>query len=107
MVERSRNISYISLITQNVDGLHSMTGKSPLIELHGNLNTVCCSECHKVTHEWDDDGADRPRCKVCNGKLRPNAVWFGEALPRKEYETTVEAARSCDFFFSIGTSGED
>jgi NAD-dependent deacetylase len=32
-------------------------------------------------------------------------VWFGEALPRDQLEAAVEAARSCDLFLSIGTSG--
>jgi NAD-dependent deacetylase len=37
--------------------------------------------------------------------LRPDVVWFGEALPRDQLEAAVEAARTCDVFFSIGTSG--
>jgi NAD-dependent deacetylase len=37
--------------------------------------------------------------------LRPDIVWFGEALPREQLEAAVEAARSCQIFFSIGTSG--
>jgi NAD-dependent deacetylase len=37
--------------------------------------------------------------------LRPDVVWFGEALPRDQLEAAVEAARSCEVFFSIGTSG--
>jgi NAD-dependent deacetylase len=106
VVKMSRNIPCFSLITQNVDGLHTMAGNSSVIEMHGNINTVRCSECHMIADEWDDDGADIPRCKVCNGKLRPNVVWFGESLPHKEYEAAVEAVRNCDLFFSIGTSGE-
>jgi NAD-dependent deacetylase len=46
-----------------------------------------------------------PRCEKCNGLLRPDVVWFGESLPREELESAVIAARSCDVFFSIGTSG--
>jgi NAD-dependent deacetylase len=37
--------------------------------------------------------------------LRPDVVWFGEPLPREQLEAAVEAARTCDVFFSIGTSG--
>jgi NAD-dependent deacetylase len=42
---------------------------------------------------------------VCDGLLRPDVVWFGESLPRDQLEAAVTAARSCDVFFSIGTSG--
>ena len=55
--------------------------------------------------EWDDDGLDVPRCAACGGLLRPHVVWFGESLPRAELESAVEASRTCDIFFSIGTSG--
>ena len=41
----------------------------------------------------------------CGGLLRPHVVWFGEPLPRAELEAAVEAARSCELFMSIGTSG--
>jgi len=42
---------------------------------------------------------------VCNGLLRPDVVWFGEALPRDQLEAALEAVRACEVFFSIGTSG--
>ena len=42
---------------------------------------------------------------MCGGLLRPAVVWFGEALPRAALESAVEAARHCQAFFSIGTSG--
>jgi NAD-dependent deacetylase len=106
IVEMSRYVDGFSLITQNVDGLHRMAGSSHLIELHGNINCVRCSECGKVADEWEDDGLEVPHCKKCDGLLRPNVVWFGEPLPRYELEAAVEAARNCDIFFSVGTSGE-
>jgi NAD-dependent deacetylase len=95
-----------SLITQNVDGLHRIAGNLHLIELHGNINTVRCLECCRVVDEWDNDTSEVPRCRVCDGLLRPNVVWFGEALPQYEFAAAVKAARECDIFFSIGTSGE-
>lgn len=106
LVEMSHSVKNFSLITQNVDGLHRLAGSQQLIELHGNINTVRCSECGRISEEWDDDGSEVPRCKECNGLLRPNVVWFGEPLPRKEFETAVSVARTCDIFFSIGTSAE-
>jgi len=94
-----------TLITQNVDGLHRMAANQNVLELHGNIQRVRCADCYTFSEIWDDDTESVPRCKVCNGLLRPDVVWFGEALPRDQLEAAVEAARSCDVFFSIGTSG--
>jgi len=94
-----------TLITQNVDGLHRMAGNQNVLELHGNIQHVRCADCYTFSEIWDDDTESVPRCKVCNGLLRPDVVWFGEALPRDQLEAAVEAARSCNVFFSIGTSG--
>ncbi len=106
LVELSRKIMDFTLVTQNVDGLHRMAGGLKPIELHGNINQVRCSECGQAADEWDDNGLEVPRCRVCRGMLRPNVVWFGEPLPRRELEAAVKAAGACDTFFSIGTSAE-
>jgi NAD-dependent deacetylase len=82
-----------------------MAGSQNVLELHGNIQRVRCAECYTLTEVWDDDSVLVPRCKVCGGLLRPDVVWFGEALPRDQLEAAVEAARSCEVFFSIGTSG--
>ena len=94
-----------TLITQNVDNLHRMAGSQNVLELHGNIQRVRCADCYTFAEIWDDDSESVPRCKVCGGLLRPDVVWFGEMLPRNQLEAAVEAARSCEVFFSIGTSG--
>jgi NAD-dependent deacetylase len=105
LVEIEQRTPNFTLITQNVDGLHRMAGSQNLLELHGNIQRVRCADCYTFTETWDDDSESVPRCKVCGGLLRPDVVWFGEALPRDQLEAAVTAARSCDLFFSIGTSG--
>jgi NAD-dependent deacetylase len=105
LVEIERKVPQFTLITQNVDGLHRMAGSMNILELHGNIQRVRCSECGKFTETWTDDTESVPRCESCNGLLRPDVVWFGENLPRGELEKAVHAARSCDVFLSIGTSG--
>lgn len=105
LVEIEKHAPQFTLITQNVDGLHRLAGNQNVLELHGNIQRVRCADCHTFTETWDDDAETVPRCKVCGGLLRPDVVWFGEALPRGQLEAAVEAARSCDVFFSIGTSG--
>src|SRR5678816_4090723 len=105
LVEMEKQASRFTLITQNVDGLHRMAGSQNLLELHGNIQRVRCAACYTVAEAWDDDPDIVPHCKECGGLLRPDVVWFGESLPRDQLEAAVEAARSCDVFFSIGTSG--
>jgi NAD-dependent deacetylase len=105
LAELERKTPAFTLITQNVDGLHRMAGSVNIHELHGNIQRVRCAECSTFTENWGDDTEAVPACDVCGGLLRPDVVWFGEALPRHELEAAVIATRSCDVFFSIGTSG--
>lgn len=105
LAEMEKRAPGFTLITQNVDGLHRMAGNQNVLELHGNIQRVRCADCFTVTETWEEDIESVPRCKQCDGLLRPDVVWFGESLPRDQLEAAVEAARSCDVFFSIGTSG--
>jgi NAD-dependent deacetylase len=105
LAEMEKHIPAFTLITQNVDGLHRKAGSFNLLELHGNLQRVKCSACGRQADGWDKSVQGVPQCPVCGGLLRPDVVWFGESLPRKELEAAVEAARSCGIFFSVGTSG--
>jgi NAD-dependent deacetylase len=105
LVEMESKIADFTLITQNVDGLHRFAGSKKIHELHGNIQRVRCSKCRTFTEEWGDDTESVPACANCGGLLRPDVVWFGESLPRGELEAAVLAARNCQVFFSIGTSG--
>jgi NAD-dependent deacetylase len=96
-------VPHFSLITQNVDGLHQKAGSNAVIELHGNITRIKCSRGCGVFTEWKDMPGHIPVCPNCGGKLRPDIVWFGEKLPRSELEAALEAARTCQVFFSIGT----
>jgi len=105
LVEIEKQISEFTLITQNVDGLHRFAGSQNVLELHGNIQRVRCSECYMFTEEWGDDTEAVPTCTSCGGLLRPDVVWFGESLPHEQLGKAIEASRTCDVFFSIGTSG--
>ncbi|MCS6907524.1 MAG: NAD-dependent deacylase [Anaerolineales bacterium] len=105
LAELARLVPHFTLITQNVDGLHQAAGSPNVIELHGNIRRVRCSVCGQVYTQWEQHAEEVPRCRSCNGLLRPDVVWFGENLPPAELEAAFEAARTCELFFSIGTSG--
>ncbi len=105
LVEMERRFSQFTLITQNVDGLHALAGSRRVLELHGDILRVRCSECGAYAEEGQEEAEEVPHCRLCGGLLRPDVVWFGETLPRSALEQAVEAARTCDIFLSIGTSG--
>lgn len=107
LAEMEEHLPQFTLITQNVDGLHQRAGsgrKAVLIELHGNIQRTKCYEENRVVDRWQETPDPPPRCPHCGGPLRPDVVWFGEALPWDALEAAQAAAANCEVFFSIGTS---
>jgi NAD-dependent deacetylase len=96
-------VPQLTIVTQNVDGLHQRAGSDGVIEFHGNLfEDRCFVEGCIVTDA--DMSADVPVCPGCGGMLRPGVIWFGEAIPESAMQGAAAAVSSCDLFFSIGTS---
>jgi NAD-dependent deacetylase len=92
------------LITQNVDGLHRLAGTRRIVELHGNLWRVRCTKEGTVTENRDAPlPSIPPECR-CGALLRPDVVWFGEALPTEAIRQAYDAAESCDVMLVVGTS---
>lgn len=94
----------LTLITQNVDGLHQQAGSSDVIELHGNIGRTICSRERTVVDAWPVTEEFPPLCPDCQAPLRPDVVWFGESLPSGAVNAAVDATATCDLFLSIGTS---
>jgi NAD-dependent deacetylase len=96
----------LTVITQNVDGLHQRAGSPGVLALHGNLADdkwldpprPCCETGKPV------DGRP-PTCGVCGNMLRPAVVWFGEMLPAAVLADAEKEAEGCDLMLVIGTSG--
>lgn len=105
LVDMEQRFSRFFLITQNVDGLHQLAGSKTVINLHGNIQLTKCSQEGILVEKWVDTGEIPPRCPNCGDLLRPDVVWFGEALPPGALNAALQAAQRCDLFFSIGTSG--
>jgi NAD-dependent deacetylase len=93
------------LVTQNVDDLHDRAGSQNLLHMHGELNKIRCTLCHRVSL-WEDAADTHTPCPACGqpGGLRPDIVWFGE-FPQHMERITL-ALESCDLFVAIGTSGQ-
>jgi NAD-dependent deacetylase len=98
----------MTLITQNVDGLHERAGADPILRLHGSIWRLrCWQACDAGRAGWHDDTAPLPtlppRCPHCHGLARPDVVWFGEPLDPQVLDAAA-AACACDLFLIAGTS---
>lgn len=98
-------IEQLTVVTQNIDGLHQEAGSTNVIELHGNIHRVVCFTCRHQPEAWERETEEPPPCPVCGGLLRPDVVWFGEALPAAALQAAVNAAQNADLFITVGTSG--
>jgi NAD-dependent deacetylase len=92
----------VSLVTQNVDGLHQRAGSRNVIEFHGNLFVNRCFRDGRVVDE--PVNGHPPTCPDCGGPVRPGVVWFGEMIPDDARDAAFSAAADCDAFLSVGTS---
>lgn len=93
-----------TLVTQNVDGLHSVAGSTNVLEIHGSLRHTRCTVCGAVANRALEPLGDAPECPQCRGALRPHIVWFGEGLDDDIWMAAMEAADACDVFLVVGTS---
>jgi NAD-dependent deacetylase len=99
----------VTLITQNVDGLHERAGADRLTRLHGSIwHLRCWRSCARGALDWFDDTVPLPtlppRCPYCGGLARPAVVWFGERLDANALDKATRAAVGASVFFAIGTS---
>ncbi len=93
----------LTLITQNVDGLHAKAG-SHAIEMHGALRRGLCSQCGARWEQSGDMATPHP-CPACTAPAgRPDIVWFGE-IPY-HMDDCMAAIQQADLFASIGTSAQ-
>ena len=105
LVALAGSVPQLTLVTQNVDGLHQRAGSTDVIEFHGNIARTKCSREDVIVDEpvGRTDGAP-PLCPRCGAHVRPAVVWFGEMIPPDALQRAFAAAESCDVFLSIGTS---
>ncbi|MGB0970309.1 MAG: NAD-dependent deacylase [Mycobacterium sp.] len=99
----------VHVVTQNVDNLHERAGSNQVHHVHGSLFEFRCDHCQSVYHgavpamPEPVERVEPPRC-TCGGLVRPNVVWFGEALPDDAWRRSVDAVISADLVVAVGTS---
>ncbi|MCZ4067778.1 NAD-dependent deacylase [Microbacterium sp. H37-C3] len=93
----------VLIVTQNIDDLHERAGSVRVSHIHGELESSLCEACGERM-PWHGDLADGPPCPVCGARaLRPDVVWFGEAV--YGLDDIFDAVALCEQFWVIGTSG--
>lgn len=100
------------IATQNFDGLHERAGNSPekVVNLHGTIATSHCMDCGfdcKTAQIMDAlDETPDPHCPRCNGLMKTNVTYFGEALPHGAMEKAAALIEEADELWVIGSSLE-
>jgi len=109
LLERRRKL--VSLLTQNVDGLHHDAGSDAekIVEVHGTIREVACLEC-----DYREDmgvvldrvrlGEDDPPCPICDGILKSATISFGQQLVARDLLRAQVAAENCDLMLAVGTT---
>jgi NAD-dependent deacetylase len=97
----------LTVVTQNVDGLHARAGSREVLELHGNiLHSRCLDECGvRYDHPDHLPAGAPPRCPECGAPLRPGVVWFGELLDPAVLDRAERLLAQAQVVLVIGTSG--
>ena len=93
----------LAIVTQNTDGLHSRAGVSDVVELHGSLWRLRCPH-HGALDDLAAARYARRRCAQCGALLRPDIVWFEDAVDPRVFARAAQLIRSCETFVAVGTS---
>lgn len=95
----------VSIVTQNIDGLHTAAGSTDVYEIHGSVLKNTCMKCgnhYDVNTVSESEGI--PLCNSCGGVIKPDVVLYEEPLDDDVVRGAVEAIASADMLIIIGTS---
>lgn len=99
------------IVTQNIDGLHQKAGAENILEIHGTLATLSCTQCYArvASNEYVElfiENGRLPHCPRCKALLKPDVILFGEQLPQATWRQAQQEARQCDLLLVAGSSLE-
>ncbi|GAC1340030.1 MAG: NAD-dependent protein deacetylase [Candidatus Dormibacteria bacterium] len=97
------------LVTQNIDGLHTLAGSQHVVEIHGTTREAGCLSCGRrlpaaTVLDRVREGDDDPHCELCGGLLKTATISFGQALVEVDLERSFAAAASCDLCLAVGST---
>jgi NAD-dependent deacetylase len=104
IAEFQSRVPAVTLITQNVDGLHDRAGSTDVAKLHGDIWILRCTVCRNERVDPTVPLPVLPPICSCGGVCRPGVVWFHEPLPAAVWNRAQEASCACDLFLVAGTS---
>lgn len=106
IAEMEQHFLRVCTLTQNVDGFHRLAGSTNVIEIHGDMHSLSCTECSfRVWLDGTEEVVVPPRCPECSAVLRPDVVLFGEMLPEDALSHLRRELEMVDIVISVGTSG--
>jgi len=99
------------IVTQNIDTLHQKAGAENILEIHGTLATLTCTQCYQQTASAGYittfvESGGLPQCPHCGALLKPDVILFGEQLPQATWRQAQQEARLCDLLLVAGSSLE-
>jgi NAD-dependent deacetylase len=99
------------ILTQNIDILHQKAGAMHVVELHGSIGSMSCTQCFQKFNSGEFilpfiESGEIPRCRHCGAALKPDVILFGEQLPQKAWFEAQREARQCDLMIVAGSSLE-
>lgn len=100
-----------TIITQNIDTLHQKAGSKNVIETHGTMRSLSCTQCYQQVEAaiylaaFVEKG-EMPHCPQCGGVLKPDVILFGEQLPQAAWVRAQSDVRQCDLMMVAGSSLE-
>lgn len=100
-----QNEKEVTVVTQNIDGLHQEAGSKKVIELHGSVKRNYCERCRAF---YDDQYVMNskliPTCSKCGGDIKPDVVLYEEPLDEENITNAINAIMKADTLVVIGTS---
>lgn len=101
-LEKRKNVM---IITQNIDGLHTVAGSKNVVEFHGSTQRNTCMNCGEhfsLDYVMSQDGV--PHCDRCGGIIKPDVVLFEEGIDYQAISDSVNATEHADLLIVIGSS---
>ena len=92
-----------TIVTQNIDNLHTLAGSKKVYELHGNVYRNYCMKCHKFYDLSDIKTEGVPKCS-CGGTIKPDVVLYEEGLDNDTIMNSIRAISEADMLIIVGTS---
>ena len=96
---------HVTVVTQNIDGLHQMAGSKNVLELHGSIHRNSCLHCNEQYSLEDILKMDNvPKCPRCGGLIKPDVTLYEEQLDMAVVNEAIYQISKADLMIIAGTS---